>query len=124
MRYEVLVIEEIRHTVHVKEDEPKKAEAAALGVVSRGYFEDGHSTSTQRVVGVRRLDHPGPNVRVASHPNARTHAAFPAGSINALCSARSRDDWGEQTSAPVDCQNCLNIQAGRGRAGKAPDFHE
>lgn len=124
MKYEVLVVEEIRHTVHVTVDDPAKAQDTALGVVNRGIFEDGMSTSTQRVVGVRRLDPTGPNVRIASHPNARTHAAYRSGSANALCSARSQDGWSELTSDPVDCQNCLNIRAGRGRAGKNPYFHE
>jgi hypothetical protein len=124
VKYEVLVIEEIRHTVHVTVDDPAKAEDTALGVVNRGIFEDGMSTSTQRVVGVRRLDPAGPNVRIASHLNARTHATYPGKSGGALCSATSQDGWNEQTTDPVDCENCLNIQAGKRRSGNAPGFHE
>ncbi|MGW5741559.1 hypothetical protein [Amycolatopsis sp. NPDC003861] len=123
MKYEVLVIEETRHTVHVDVDDPAKASDAALGVVNLGYFEFGMSTSTMRVVSRRQLDPTGPNVRIAPQSTAKVHAPYLGKPDHPLCSARSRDGWVEQTSDPVTCSSCLNIQSGQGYHGNAPGFH-
>jgi hypothetical protein len=123
VKYEVLVIEEMRHTVRIDVDDPAKASAAALIVVNLDGIEDDRSPSTLRVVSRRRLDSTGPNTRISPDPKAKVHAQYLGQPDRPLCSARPQSDWVEQTSDPVNCESCLNIEAGRGRAGNTPAVH-